>query len=133
LNIPEPTILAVTVLTSISPEVLSGELNVAGSLEDHVIRLAKQCQESGVKGLVASPEELLRLRKELNNDMLIVTPGVRPSWAAADDQSRFTSPAQAIKNGSDYLVVGRPITKAANPKDAASKIVEEIEEALASK
>ncbi len=133
LNIPEPTVLAVTVLTSISPEVLANELNVSGSLEDQVVRLAKQCKDSGVNGLVASPEELIRLRKELGKEILIVTPGVRPNWADANDQSRFTTPAEAIKNGSDYLVVGRPITKAAKPKDAARKIVEEIEEALCDK
>ncbi|MBX9686350.1 MAG: orotidine-5'-phosphate decarboxylase [Candidatus Obscuribacterales bacterium] len=130
LGVSEPIILAVTVLTSISPEVLNAELNVAGTVEDQVSRLAAQCRESGVKGLVASPEEVLRLRKELGNDIVIVTPGVRPGWAEANDQSRFTSPAQAIKNGSDYLVVGRPITKAANQKDAAKRIVDEIESAL---
>lgn len=133
LQIPAPTILAVTVLTSISQTVLANELNVSAPLEEQVLKLAKQCQENGVTGIVASPEESARLRQELGTTMLIVTPGVRPSWADANDQSRFTTPFEAIKNGSDYLVVGRPITQAKDPKDAARKIVAEIEEALATK
>lgn len=133
LNIPAPTILAVTVLTSMNQETLSNELGVDSRVEDHVVRLARLCKESGVTGLVASPEESTRLRQELGSQMIIVTPGVRPSWAEANDQSRFTTPQQAIVNGSDYLVVGRPITSAPDPKDAAKKIVAEIEEALASR
>ena len=129
-NKPEPIVLAVTVLTSISQDSLNQELGVSGSVEDQVLRLAKQCRDSGIKGLVASPEEVKRLRQELGDTMVIVTPGVRPSWADANDQSRFTTPYQAIENGSDYLVVGRPITSATNPKEAAKKIVAEIEDAL---
>jgi len=129
LGIAEPTILAVTVLTSISQQVLNDDIGVPGKLEEHVLKLATQVKESGVKGLVASPEEVKLLRAQLDHEMVIVTPGVRPEWADANDQSRFTTPFQAIQNGSDYLVVGRPITKAANPKDAARRIVAEIEEA----
>jgi orotidine-5'-phosphate decarboxylase len=134
LGTAEPLILGVTVLTSISPPVLSGELNVAGSMEEQVLRLARHCRESGVRGLVASPQEVPGLRRELGCEMVIVTPGIRPEWsAAADDQSRIATPFQAIKNGSDYLVVGRPITGAAHPQDAARRIVDEIEAALAEK
>lgn len=131
-NVTPPTVLAVTVLTSISQDTLTRELAVTGSIEEHVVRLAKQCKENGITGLVASPEEVAPLRKELGSSMVIVTPGVRPSWAEANDQSRFTTPYEAIKRGSDYLVVGRPITSAKDPKSAAKKIVEEIGEALES-
>ena len=125
-----PIILAVTVLTSISAEVLQKELSVNLDLEEQVLKLARQCKESGVMGIVASPEEVSSLRQELGSEMLIVTPGVRPSWADANDQKRFTTPGQAIKNGADFLVVGRPITSASDPKDAARRVVAEIEEAL---
>lgn len=130
LSVPPPTILAVTVLTSISPEVLRNELSVDLDMKEQVAKLALQCKESGVTGLVASPEEVTTLRSAIGKDMLIVTPGVRPDWADSNDQKRFTTPAQAIANGSDYLVVGRPITSAKNSADAAQKIVEEMQEAL---
>ena len=129
-GMPEPVILAVTLLTSISQEVLSSELNVVGSVEDYVLRMAKQCRACGITGLVASGQEAARLKQELGEEMVIVTPGVRPRWAAFNDQSRFTTPRQAIKNGSDYLVVGRPITDSKNPRDSARRIVAEIKEAL---
>lgn len=130
MNSTAPTILAVTVLTSINQDVLQKELHVSGMLEDHVLRLAKQCKEAGITGIVASPEEVQKLRSELGNDLIIVTPGVRPVWSDPGDQSRFTTPAQAIINGSDYLVVGRPITQSPDRKNAAEKIVHEIQEAL---
>ncbi|MBX9569550.1 MAG: orotidine-5'-phosphate decarboxylase [Candidatus Obscuribacterales bacterium] len=130
LNVPPPTILAVTVLTSISPETLRNELSVSLDMKEQVIKLARQCKESGITGLVASPEEVSALRAEIGKEMVIVTPGVRPNWADSNDQKRFTTPAQAIKNGSDYLVVGRPITSAKDPRAAAQRIVEEMQEAL---
>lgn len=133
MDVPPPTILAVTVLTSISPQVLKDELSVNLDLKQQVIKLALQCKSAGITGLVASPEEVTGIREAVGKDMLIVTPGVRPDWADSNDQKRFTTPAQAIKNGSDYLVVGRPITAAAAPKDAAKRIVEEIEQALSTK
>lgn len=131
LNLPEPMLLGVTVLTSVSSKTLVSEMHVSCSMEDHVLHLARSCKESGIRGLVASPEEVGRLRRELGNDIVIVTPGIRPNWADNNDQSRIATPFEAIKNGSDYLVVGRPITQASAPKDAARRIVAEIEEALA--
>lgn len=130
LGVKPPTILAVTVLTSISQATLTDELHVSGKLDEHVLRLARMSFASGVKGIVASPEEAARLRQELGPDLVLVSPGVRPAWSDPDDQSRFTSPYEAIKNGSDYLVVGRPIIKANNRREAAQKILAEIEEAL---
>ena len=134
LDLPKPTILAVSVLTSISQAVLNSELQVSGSVQDHVVHLAKLAVESGIGGLVASPEELKLLRHslaQLNKSLTIVTPGVRPSWAEANDQSRFTTPSEAIANGADFLVVGRPISQAKSPKEAAQRVCEEIESALA--
>lgn len=125
---PEPLILAVTVLTSLDQNALNSELGVAGSVSEQVVNLAKLCRDSGVKGLVASPEEITPIRDAVGNSMVLVTPGVRPLWAEVNDQSRVMTPANAIKHGADYLVIGRPITSASNPKDAAKRIAEEIEE-----
>jgi orotidine-5'-phosphate decarboxylase len=130
MGVKPPVVLAVTVLTSISASMLANELNVGGGVEEHVLRLAKQCKDNGITGLVASPEEVVALRQAVGKEMVIVTPGVRPLWSDPGDQSRFTTPGQAIKNGSDYLVVGRPITKAKDPKEAALKVIAEIQEAL---
>lgn len=129
-GVPPPTILAVTVLTSISQDTLRNELSVGLDMKEQVLKLARQCKDSGITGLVASPEEVASLRSAIGKEMVIVTPGVRPAWADTNDQKRFTTPAQAIKNGSDYLVVGRPITGAQDPKSAAQQIVEEMQSAL---
>lgn len=131
LGVDEPVILGVTVLTSMSEETLRNELKVSCSVQEQVINLALLCKESGIRGIVASPEEVKALRVALGRDFIIVTPGVRPSWAGADDQTRIMTPRQAIANGADYLVIGRPITKAKNPKEAAERILDEMEAALA--
>jgi orotidine-5'-phosphate decarboxylase len=79
-----------------------------------------------VDGLITSPHEVGVLRERLGPEITLVTPGVRPAWAAADDQKRFTTPREAVKGGADYLVIGRPITAAADPKGAVERIVEEM-------
>jgi orotidine-5'-phosphate decarboxylase len=79
--------------------------------------------------LIASPHELQTLREELGPEMTIITPGVRPAWSAADDQKRFTTPAEALQNGADYLVIGRPITAHPDPREAVRRIISEISEA----
>ena len=89
-------------------------------------RRAQQAQDIGIDGLVCSPEEASPLRLAVGNQMLFVTPGVRPAGAAHGDQKRVATPGQAIKAGADYLVVGRPVTGAADPKAAAQAIVDEI-------
>ncbi|MBY0356861.1 MAG: orotidine-5'-phosphate decarboxylase [Candidatus Obscuribacterales bacterium] len=130
LGVQAPMILGVTVLTSMDESTLRNELKVASSVKEQVLNLAALCQQSGINGIVASPEEIVELRAKLGPAASIITPGVRPVWASADDQSRIMTPGEAITNGADYLVVGRPITKAKSPKEAAAKIVDEMQAAL---
>src|SRR3979411_1589320 len=123
-------ILAVTVLTSYD----DGDLHAAGyrlSVADLVEARAQQAQVLGVDGLVCSPEEAAALRKIVGHRMNLVTPGIRPAGAATGDQKRIMTPARAIAAGADYLVVGRPVLEASDPKAAADAIVAEIEQALA--
>ena len=123
-------ILAVTVLTSYD----DGDLHAAGyrlNVSDLVEARAQQAQVLGVDGLVSSPEEAASLRKIVGHQMTLVTPGIRPAGAATGDQKRIMTPARAIAAGADYLVVGRPITEAADPKAAADAIQAEIKQALA--
>src|SRR3954454_2647074 len=123
-------ILAVTVLTSYD----DGDLHAAGyrlSVSDLVEARAQQAQVLGVDGLVCSPEEATALRKIVGHRMNLVTPGIRPAGAATGDQKRIMTPARAIAAGTDYLVVGRPITEAADPRAAAEAIQAEIKQALA--
>jgi orotidine-5'-phosphate decarboxylase len=122
---PHLSLLGVTVLTSATQETL-GEIGVDAAMPDHVMHLAVLGQKAGIDGLITSPQEVGPLRQRLGSEIVLVTPGVRPLWAVADDQKRFTTPAEAIKNGADYLVVGRPITAAADPRDAVERIVEEL-------
>jgi orotidine-5'-phosphate decarboxylase len=123
-------ILAVTVLTSYD----DGDLHAAGyrlSVSDLVEARAQQAQVLGVDGLVSSPEEAAALRKIVGHQMILVTPGIRPAGSATGDQKRIMTPARAIAAGSDYLVVGRPIVEAGDPKAAADAIQAEIAQALA--
>jgi len=123
-------ILAVTVLTSYD----DGDLHAAGyrlGVSDLVEARAQQAQVFGVDGLVCSPEEAASLHKIVGHQMVLVTPGVRPAGAAHGDQKRVMTPGRAISAGSDYLVVGRPVTEAADPRVAAEAIQAEIAQALA--
>jgi orotidine-5'-phosphate decarboxylase len=123
-------ILAVTVLTSYD----DGDLHAAGyrlGVSDLVEARAQQAQVLGVDGLVCSPEEAASLHKIVGHQMVLVTPGIRPAGAAAGDQKRIMTPARAIAAGADYLVVGRPVIEAADPKVAAEAIQAEIAQALA--
>lgn len=123
-----PLVLAVTILTSLSAEDLD-ELGIAGPPESAVLRMARLAQSEGLDGVVASAREVSALRKECGPDFVIVTPGIRPSGAAADDQSRTATPHAALDSGADYLVVGRPITAAPDPAAAAEGILEEMQNA----
>ena len=123
-------ILAVTVLTSYD----DGDLHAAGyrlGVSDLVEARARQAQVLGVDGLVCSPEEAANLHKVVGHQMVLVTPGIRPAGSATGDQKRIMTPARAIAAGSDYLVVGRPVLEAADPRGAADAIQAEIAQALA--
>jgi orotidine-5'-phosphate decarboxylase len=121
----KPLVLGVTVLTSLADEDLR-EIGISASTQDQVVTLAKLAQKAGVGGLVASPNELKALRQAIGQEMKIVTPGVRPAGSDKGDQARVATPAEAIANGADYIVVGRPITAAQDPAAAAQAILEEI-------
>ena len=120
-----PRLLAVTILTSSTAETLRG-VGIDHPLEQMVLRLARLAQEAGMDGVVASPLEIGMIRVACGPDFLIVTPGVRPTFASADDQKRIMTPAEAVGAGADYLVIGRPIAKASDPAAAAEMITDEI-------
>jgi orotidine-5'-phosphate decarboxylase len=118
-----PLVIGVTVLTSLDQEQLR-ETGVTAPLLDHVVHLAALAQQSGLDGVVASPHEIVAIRRACGPDFLIVTPGIRPRRTppASDDQARTMGPAEAIEAGASYLVVGRPITEAPDPRTAAQDI-----------
>ncbi len=126
---PRPLVLAVTILTSLGPEDLQ-QLGIAGSPEEAVVRLARLARAAGLDGVVASSREIAALRASMGPDFVIVTPGIRPATADANDQVRIATPASAIRAGASYLVVGRPITGAHDPAAAADAIVQEVESAM---
>jgi orotidine-5'-phosphate decarboxylase len=122
---PSLIVLAVTVLTSLDEGDL-GQIGIQGTLVDEVLRLGALALENGCQGVVASPREASTLRKKLGGDFVIVTPGVRPAGAGHGDQARVLTPAEAITAGATYLVVGRPITEAADPAAVARSILAQI-------
>ena len=126
LKTPKPKVIAVTVLTSMDENNLK-KVGVGDSMEAQVLRLAKLAKESGLDGVVASAAEIKPIRAALGKDFVIVTPGVRPSWAAVNDQRRVATPKEAIDSGADFIVVGRPIIEAPDPAEAAKKVLKEIE------
>jgi orotidine-5'-phosphate decarboxylase len=121
-------LLAVTVLTSMDSDELDG-IGIAATPAEQVMRLAKLAQRSGITGMVCSPLEVSALRAELAPDTMLVIPGIRPAGDSAGDQRRIATPASAIRDGASLLVVGRPITQAADPAAAAAAILAEIEQA----
>ena len=128
-RIPRPLVLGVTVLTSLTGEDLQ-ELGMAGGPDDAVPRLARLAQAAGLDGVVASPREIAAIRRACGPGFVIVTPGIRPATADANDQARIATPGAAIQAGADFLVVGRPITAAPDPAAAAEAIVAEMEKPL---
>lgn len=125
-NRKKPLILAVTLLTSISKEILENELLNKTGTEDFVIQLAKNAQDAGLDGVVASAKEIKAIKQEVGKDFIVLTPGIRPSWSAVNDQKRIATPKSAISDGADYIVLGRAVTKASNKIDAIEKIYDEI-------
>ena len=126
LGIDRPKILGVTVLTSMDVNSLK-KAGITGDVQSQVLKLAEMAKKAGLDGVVASPAEVKAIRRAIGEDFLIVTPGVRPSRAAANDQKRIATPKEAIKAGADFIVVGRPVMEARNPVEAAGNILKEIE------
>jgi len=124
-NAGDVSLLVVTVLTSFTESDLN-EVGVPGEVASQVMRMAKLATESGIRGVVSSPREASLLRNNLGEDFLIVTPGIRPAGTDVNDQQRIATPASALAAGASHLVVGRPITHAADPARAAREIVEEM-------
>jgi orotidine-5'-phosphate decarboxylase len=122
-GIRRPMLIGVTVLTSLDLLALK-KIGIAESVEDQVGRLAKLARDSGLDGLVASPLETLEVRREVGRDMLLVTPGVRLPGTASDDQRRIATPADAIRDGADFIVVGRPLYRATDPGAVALEMLQ---------
>ncbi|HVA32766.1 MAG TPA: orotidine-5'-phosphate decarboxylase [Candidatus Baltobacteraceae bacterium] len=125
LGLTPPQIFAVTILTSIAPEDLN-ELGLQGGPGENATRLAALARDAGCAGVVCSAHEVVDLKRFFGEDFLTLTPGIRPSGSPHGDQKRVMTPAQAVAAGSDYLVVGRPITEASDPAAAAKAILDEM-------
>lgn len=125
LNIPRPIVLAVTLLTSLNKKDLT-EVGINYSVDDEVLRLAKLSKKAGVDGVVASPREVKIIRENIDEDFIIVTPGIRPKTEVIDDQKRIMTPNEAILAGSDFIVIGRPIIEALDPGESAKEILEDM-------
>ena len=126
MSITPPLVIAVTVLTSLDEDDLAA-VGQSGPIGDQVERLTRLSQVCGLDGVVCSPREIDRLRQTLGAGFKLVVPGIRPAWAAGGDQKRIMTPAQALSHGADYLVIGRPITEAPDPRAAAARILAELE------
>jgi orotidine-5'-phosphate decarboxylase len=130
-GVEPPLVIAVTLLTSIAPRTLAFELKVPIEAADYVLQMALLAQDSGLRGVVCSPQEASQLRRFLPADFALVCPGVRPTWADSQDQRRTMTPVQALNAGATYLVIGRPITADPDPATAFGRICEECSTAIA--
>ncbi len=126
-----PLVIAVTIVTNLSDREVREELGIPTTAGEAAVRLAVLAREAGLDGVVASVHEISEIKRVCGKDFLVVTPGVRPTWAAAGDQARIATPRQALEAGSDYLVIGRPITQAEDPGQAVTMILEEMSGARA--
>jgi orotidine-5'-phosphate decarboxylase len=124
-SLKRPLILGVSVLTSIDNSDFSA-LGIKGKIEDQVVRLAKLAEYAGLDGLVCSAKELKIVKREAGKNLILVTPGIRPAGGEVNDQKRILTPAQAIKDGANFLVIGRPITSVDDPQEALNNISLEI-------
>lgn len=125
-NQPIPKLIAITLLTSLNSRDLAFDLKIPLELPEYALHMALLAQECRLDGAVCSPQEVEQLRQTCDHDFLLVCPGVRPTWAELGDQQRSFTPAQAVKAGADYLVIGRPITASSDPVAALERICEEI-------
>jgi orotidine-5'-phosphate decarboxylase len=124
--ITRPAILGVTVLTSMDNETLD-DVGIRSNVEFEVVRLALLAHDSGLDGVVASPNEIRPIRELISDDrFIILTPGIRPAWSSPGDQKRIATPAAALREGADYIVVGRAITTDPDPRGAAERVLEEM-------
>lgn len=124
---PAPLVIAVTIVTSLGDRELREELGLPNASEQ-VVRLASLAKAAGLDGVVASVHEVPEIKRACGSDFVTVTPGIRPRWAARGDQARVATPAEAIAAGADYLVIGRPITSAKDPREAVASIIQEMTE-----
>lgn len=124
-SLHRPLLIGVTILTSMGEEDIA-QIGLSGTPADNVRRLASLAETAALDGVVCSPKEVELLRESVNRDFKLVTPGIRPAWADKGDQTRITTPSDAINLGSDYLVIGRPITAASDPLDALLRIEKEL-------
>ncbi|BAY16562.1 orotidine 5' monophosphate decarboxylase [Anabaenopsis circularis NIES-21] len=125
-GVQPPKLIAITLLTSISARQLAFDLKIPLELPEFALEMALMAKDSGLDGAVCSPQEVAQLRQTCGHDFLLVCPGVRPTWAEKGDQMRSLTPSQAIQAGANYLVIGRPITAAAEPELAWKRISEEL-------
>ncbi|MGG4193742.1 MULTISPECIES: orotidine-5'-phosphate decarboxylase [unclassified Paenibacillus] len=125
-ELKRPVVIAVTQLTSTNETVMNEELGIPGKVADTVVRYAKLTKLAGLNGVVASPQEVTAIKAACGEEFHTITPGIRPAGSAKGDQSRVMTPAQAFEQGTDYIVVGRPITAAPNPRDAILSIMKEL-------
>jgi orotidine-5'-phosphate decarboxylase len=123
---PRPRVIAVTQLTSTSQAVLNDEIGIPGTAEEAVVRYARLARRAGLDGVVASAREVRAVKAACGGGFLAVTPGIRPASASADDQERIMTPREALDAGADFLVIGRPITAAPDPREAFESIVKEL-------
>ncbi|SDG68817.1 orotidine-5'-phosphate decarboxylase [Aneurinibacillus thermoaerophilus] len=121
-----PLLIGVTQLTSTTEQMMNNEVGIAGTVEDCVVRYARLAQEAGLDGVVASPKEVPLIKEACGPSFLTVTPGIRPKGTDAGDQHRITTPEEAFRLGSDYIVIGRAITQAQDPKQALFNILETV-------
>lgn len=122
---PPPLVIGVTVLTSLADRDAT-EVGIAGDASDAVLRLASLAKQAGLDGVVAAVAEVSKIKRVCGTDFVTVTPGIRPSWAERGDQARTATPQEAVASGTDYVVIGRPVTRAADPVDAVARIVREV-------
>jgi len=128
-GVPAPAVIGVTILTSLGDREVQDELGLTDVGRHAVLRLALLAQEAGLDGVVAAAREVPDIKRLCGTNFLTVTPGVRPTWAAAGDQSRTATPSEALAAGADYLVVGRPVTRAHDPEQALARIASELQAA----
>ncbi len=129
INRDRPLLLAVTVLTSLKEEHLH-DIGMDDIVDEQVLRLSRLAKKNGMDGVVCSPQEIDIIKKEFGEDFMVVSPGIRPVWAAAQDQKRILTPGEAMAKSVDYMVIGRPITQAPSPANAFLKVVEELYRAV---